>query len=287
MRSGDVIELQASSASGKSYLLYHLIVACLLPLDDDASTGTSLPSNKIAVVYDTDSTFNVRRLTEVLRRRLESKLPAHMRDSNSTSNIVTHILSLVHIFRPSSSLQLAANLRALPAWHTSNLPTSEITLLAIDSMSAYYWPDRFTTEQMRSYSASTPADASTRPFQGTLNPLHHVLTSLEALRISHAPVIVLTNWGLNPLQTPPSISDPYLFKQHLHPFPTVSSQVTISEGYLPLSHHITLQASRVVQSQSDVYESGETQNKSVVEIAGFVRSRDSEKIGRFRFIVDA
>lgn len=287
-----MIELQAPSASGKSHLLHELIVACLLPRDLRISSSVSLPSNKVAVVYDTDGTFDVRRLAVVLRRCLESRLPLRMRDPDLTTNAVTHILSLVHIFRPSSSLQLATNLRALPAWHTLNAPTSEITLVAIDSMSAYYWPDRFTAEQMRSYTSSGPVDAgSTHPSPSALNPLHHILTSLEALRVSHAPVVILTNWGLNPLKTPPLSSEPQLFKQHLHPFPTVSSQLTIPEGYPPLSHHITLQASRVAQSQPSppslvIAESENTQSKTVVEISGMVRSRGADKTGRFCFTVD-
>lgn len=268
---------------------------CLVP--PDLGARVCLPSNKLAIVYDTDGSFDIRRLAAAIRCRLvECGMQPTTQDSSNVSEAVQHILSLIHVFHPTSSLQLVANIRALPAWHGSHFPTSEIVLVAVDSISAHYWSDRHQAEQMRSYSSAATDASLTRFSSTTLNPLQHVLTAMETLRASHAPIIFLTNWGLNPLLSPTSPSEPgfQLFKQHLHPFPTISSEHSPVDGHLPLTHHITFQPVPVTQYRyfgpvdpAERQSLSERKSPSKVELSGFVRSKGTEKTARFSFAVNS
>ena len=93
-------------------------------------------------------------------------------------------------------------------------------MLVIDSISAFYWPDRYTGEQMRasavqtdpSVSGATAATASVGT-ANAVNPMHHVLTALERVRRALGVVTVMTNWGLNPV---PAAQSPF-YRQHLFP----------------------------------------------------------------------
>lgn len=229
---------------------------------------------KTAIVFDTDGTFEISRLSILLRTKLtrlfsaeesgELSLTSSVEPEPIMDDIVAGCLRRLHIFRPSSTLQLAASLLNLQNYHTRNaqLQHEEIALLAVDSLSAFYWNDRFTTEQLR---AVSPEHDSSSPFQ-------HVLAALGRVRTTYHPVVIVTNWALNPLtkscpDTRKSASP--FFKQHLRPFPTLLpypgiestsalptdgseiSERTLGSHHttyldnpkslaLPLTHHITL-----------------------------------------------
>ena len=74
-------------------------------------------------------------------------------------------------------------------------------------MSSFYWQDRFTTEQLRS-GQSFPVRT----------PFRNVILAIERLHASHRPTILLTNWGLNSVQSPSVGTFPF-FRQHLYPMP--------------------------------------------------------------------
>ncbi|KAH9922992.1 hypothetical protein B0H21DRAFT_765663 [Amylocystis lapponica] len=225
LNRGDVFEIQGPAASGKSHLLFYLIMTCIMP----SSAGSIALGgwDKAAILFDTDGTFDVRRFHMLLASRLSRLLPqdllaAEPETAVTPEALATHCLANLHIFRPTSSLQLAVTLLHLPAYHATNLDlqSTEIGLLAIDSISAFYWQDRFTVEQMQGTKQSHPESKASPP--GPANPLRHVLTALQRFRISHGPVIILTNWGLNPLEKPTSTGESLspFYKQHLHPFPS-------------------------------------------------------------------
>ncbi|KAI0830644.1 hypothetical protein BC628DRAFT_888514 [Trametes gibbosa] len=217
LNRGDVIEVQGPAASGKTHFAYHMLLTCLLP---EVHSDTELGGwGKAAVLVDTDGNFSVRRLHELLVSRLQRFLGEDDPKDVMTpplEDLATRYLQNLHVFRPTSSAQLAITLLHLPKYHATEprLQDMEIGLLVIDSMSAFYWRDRYTLEQLRD-----TADNSRTPLPP--NPLFHVLKALAKFRISHRPVILMTNWGLNPLTKPSANGDPGspFYRQHLHPFP--------------------------------------------------------------------
>ncbi len=217
LNRGDVIEVQGPATAGKTHFVYHMLLQCLLP-DRWLDTGLGGWGNA-AVLIDTDGNFSVQRFHELLvsrlRRFLGEEDPTDV-TSTSVEDLATQFLQNLHVFRPTSSAQLAITLLHLPNYHAYDprLQNKEIGLLAIDSMSAFYWRDRYTLEQLR--------DAADNP-RGALppNPLAHVLKALARFRASHRPVVLMTNWGLNLITKLPASSTlgaPF-YRQHLHPFP--------------------------------------------------------------------
>ncbi|KII93541.1 hypothetical protein PLICRDRAFT_49578 [Plicaturopsis crispa FD-325 SS-3] len=291
LNRGDVIEIQGPASCGKTHLLYQMIVNCTLPHPQGGW-------NKAVIVFDTDSTFDVRRLHELFVSRI-TRVTAEYNDPTamaSTEVLASEALARVHIFRPTSSSQLAASLLHLPVYQGIHLPEAEVGLLAIDSMSAFYWPDRFTVEQLRSLAEPGRSLAVT-------SPLQHVLDALQKYRILYSPVTVLTNWGLNPLTGAASSSNiPLNYKQHLHPFPVLSPPSTdgapeqaTARGRpvvaLPLTHHITLPFSAIPPFTPDISlaeaeEQESKYRKEIIEkgeVVGYARSSGSLRVGRFVF----
>ncbi|PBK77188.1 hypothetical protein ARMSODRAFT_949087, partial [Armillaria solidipes] len=200
-KPGDVVELQGPSASGKSHFLWYIIIRCILPTFHDAIRLDGWA--KAAVLFDTDSTFDVCRFRTILSSHL-AKLGV---PAVSIGPAIQAAMSNFHIFRPGSSMQLVASLVNLPTYHAISLSASEIGLVAVDSMSTFYWSDRFAVEQLRSFGKVSEPSSS-------VYPLHNIATVLERFHVSHNPLIILTNWGLN-LES----SSPF-YKQHLYPFPS-------------------------------------------------------------------
>lgn len=217
-----MIEIQGPASSGKTHLLYHILLSFLVPDTQIA-----------AVVYDTDAAFDIQRF----RHLLLSRLPSSALDPQEC---VRRALARLHLFRPTSLVQLAASIANLPAYHASHMPNQEIALLAIDSVSTFHWADRFAAEQLRNIA---PAMDKSVPM---VLPLHHVLDAVQSVRRSHRPLSVLTNWALN---SAPSRSES-LYKQHLHPFPALEDGIgdlgakllSDADRSSPfrLAHHITL-----------------------------------------------
>ena len=213
-----MIEIQGPALSGKTHLLYHILLAFLaFEPDPDAQIA--------AVVYDTDASFDIQRFRRLLLSRI-SRRPAVLDPLDS----LRRSLSRLHVFRPTSLAQLATSIANLPAYHASRMPNQEIALLAVDSISAFYWPDRLAAEQLRT--------------AGIL-PLHDVLDAIQSVRRSHGPLSFLTNWALN--AAPSHSGSPYT--QHLHPFPILQDAIAdlgaksadhSSSSPFRLAHHIAL-----------------------------------------------
>lgn len=288
---GDVIEIQGPPASGKTHLLYFLLINCITP-----SSYSSIELGgwgKAAIVFDTDGTFDIVHLNRLLLGRLTRLLPSNIREAQEIAKKSLHSL---HIFRPSSSSQLATTIIHLPKYHTAHLPGAEIGMLAIDSMSAFYWPDRFTVEQLR----LVPAVGETGKVPRSPSPLQHVLTALQTFRVSHGPLIIMTNWGLNVVPTTTSsMSKPAtLYRQHLYPFPSLfrnlhpnqlfpSNADTISS----LTHHITLSPPSIPHFRQDTpikdaqMEESDYRQQGIEqgEVMGIVRTPGSRRVDHFVF----
>lgn len=312
LKSGDVVEIQGPPASGKTHFLYHLVITTITPT-------THLTTNlggwdKVAVIFDTDGNFSIPRLHKLLQSRLTRLIARDPAVSNISDigDLARKAMCKVHLFRPTSSVQLAASLLYLPSYHTAQLSGDEIGLLAVDSISSFYWPDRFMVEQLGSVQSS---GTSGRGRPSSKSPLHHVLSSLEKIRLSHGPVIALTNWGINPLTKPTHNSAPTTFyKQHLYPFPVINAHnssnvpglattAIASRGnptanpnsnatsMLRLTHHITLPfvsiaPFRLGLSMEEAREQEKAYRRELVskgEVVGIVRTSGSTRVGRFTF----
>lgn len=178
------IHIHGHPASGKTHLLYFLLATCLADWE------------KAAVVFDMDGRFNISRFKQLLVSRL------------STTTIVDRCLRNIHIFRPTSTDQLAVSLAHLPKYHAKHFPDISLGIVAIHSVDALTWLDRFKAEQLR-----LP--------QGSLQKMSSIL---ETIRLSLGSVVVLTDWGL--------VHKQVHAQDDIHPNPTD----------LPRIHQITLSA---------------------------------------------
>ncbi|KAI0080250.1 hypothetical protein K474DRAFT_295278 [Panus rudis PR-1116 ss-1] len=323
LNPGDIIEVQGPAGSGKTHLVYCSLISCLMPPQDD---GIDLGGwGKAALVFDTDGCFDLARLQELLVYKLVQLISEQ--DARSSREVVAdrariiaiRFLSNVHIYRPVSSLQLAATLLNLSCAYAleSQLKDVEIGLLVIESLSTFYWEDRFTVEQLRS--------ASTDPEVPITNPIEYVLDALRQIRRTIQPVVIVTNWGLNPAGHHSS-----LFRQHLHPNLDVASQESAAAPSEPLdaiqqdhiesisqvdhetvavnpssrteddvaslrvlTHHITLspiQLPQIPQSMSleEAYSEDRPLRQRILEtreFRGIIRTSGSNKRGTFSFLI--
>lgn len=247
-----------------------------------------------AIVYDTDASFDVARLHQLLLIRLSLVFPSN---TEMTQHLAEESMQRLHVFRPNSLLQLATSLLHLPSYHEVHIPEHEIGLVAVDSVSAFYWPDRFIAEQLHRIpqSAQGPTLA---------NPLQHVLTALGRLRLSHSPSIILTNWGLNLASQ--SSGPATFYKQHLHPLPLYSENYDANTlpssmlgdlppmpGPLPLTHNITLFPVSIppFAPELSLHEAVQQEmeyRRCIVqkrEIIGLVRTTGSREISRLTFCI--
>lgn len=317
------MEIQGPAASGKTHLLYHMLVTCLIPRQHEGKDIAGW--GKAAVLFDTDARFSITRLHRLLVSRLCRLLDLDSAVDSSViaEDLANQCLKNLHVFHPASSLQLAITLLHLPRYHSTNprLQEQEIGILAIDSLSAFYWRDRYALEQLRDAADSSSENLSP-------NHLHHVVMALQRFRHSHRPVILLTNWALNSLVKPAGTGESAntFYRQHLHPFPApferhgadealasiersqrerreasvgAASDTSTSRAgrsgdsiALPLHYHFTLQPSPIdpfpasytlADAISQEHMRVALVNKG--EIRGFVRTPGDDKIGEYTFSI--
>lgn len=155
------------------------------------------------VVLDCDARWKLSRLHGILITRLNMACGEENTPFIDISAVALESLSRLHIFRPQSSIQLAATLENLPKYHMEKMPEEDIRFLFVDSISSFHWIDKWQLE---------PSASKAPSFR--LNPQKHILRCLQSFKLSHAPIIVLANWGLYPTS-----SDPSLANRLLDPFP--------------------------------------------------------------------
>ncbi|KAJ2928794.1 hypothetical protein H1R20_g8258, partial [Candolleomyces eurysporus] len=224
LRLGDVLEIQGPPASGKTHLVYYLLVTCVMP-----SHHLSLPVQgwgKAAIVFDTDGSFDIRRFKHILSQRLQKIIP-----SDQVPGVVEQSLRRLAIIKVASTLQLAVSILNVPGYLARLFPRHELGMLVVDSVSTFYWSDRFAAERPASAASSSSSPPSSNRFR-------HVVTALQRVQCSLSPVIVLSNWGLTPTQK--SAASIY-YRQHLSPFPDPFSQDAGNPALstLPISYQIT------------------------------------------------
>jgi hypothetical protein len=167
-RPNPVVEISSSlSASGKSQLLYYLIALAILPRSfGDSSIG----GHEAAVVLiDADDRFDVGALHNVTRGIIKEAKGLSDSDGNNIAQgltddkietMINSALQHVHIFRPQSSSALLATLRSLDTYlfnvschHSASRP---LQMIAIDSVTAFYWQDRLRDEVARTEDIGRP-----------------------------------------------------------------------------------------------------------------------------------
>ena len=173
-RPSPVVEISSSlSASGKSQLLYYLIAVAILPRSFGES---SIGGHEAAVVLiDADDRFDAGALRTVARgiareakgskgskglSDSDGNNPAQGPSDDELEKVVSSALQHVHVFRPQSSSALLATLCALDAYlfnischHSASRP---LQMIAIDSVTAFFWQDRLRDEVARTEDIGRP-----------------------------------------------------------------------------------------------------------------------------------
>ena len=164
IQPGNVVEFSGQEGSGKTEMLLHLIANCILPKSwkDLKLNGRSVG----VILVDTDYHFQLLRLVTVMEHRIlnaikeiEAGTVSHMNNKashldNSSEqdhlcypekysdyeNFIKTCLSRLFIAQCNSSIQFLATVLSL-----ENLLAAkpEVGVFMIDSLSAFYWVDRF------------------------------------------------------------------------------------------------------------------------------------------------
>ncbi|KAG6845753.1 hypothetical protein H0H87_003807 [Tephrocybe sp. NHM501043] len=269
---GDIVEIQGGPSSGKTHLIYNLIIACVSP---SLHGGWA----KAAVVFDMDHNFDILRLNQLLIHHLTSS-PGFRLDASSIESTAQQSLRNLHIFRPTSTGQLATTLSNLASYHSMHLGDREIGIVAIDSMSSHYWPDRFIGEQTRISAVSQPGSSH------HATSLYRVLVALKSFARTQRSVVVMSNWGLHALNNGGSSS---FYRQHLHPFPKLHPSSHLPEPGQSYGHsypeHIPILTCHITLLQPDPDAHHELQGNALeagqVKIAGLIRKPNMSSAVQF------
>ncbi|KAM9331937.1 DNA repair protein XRCC2 isoform 2-T2 [Pholidichthys leucotaenia] len=127
---GEVVEIYGTEGTGKTELLYHLLCRCVLPQE--------VGGLEVDVVFvDTDYSLDMLRLVSILDGRLTAALSTSA--SGPDESTLRSCLARLLVVHCSSSSQLLLTLHFLETTLSSR---PSVALLLIDSVSAFYWPDR-------------------------------------------------------------------------------------------------------------------------------------------------
>lgn len=219
-----MLELTSNTpAAGKTHLLYLLTAAAVMPsvaqprsADDgaavDSGSPRSRPQTGTAVIVDTDNRFDIERLAEVMSSYYRSHHAAPTTEApfeeDEFPTEVLHALQHIHILRPQSLASLVATLQDLPSYlldtsqhHSAHRP---LTLLAIDSITAFYWPERYAQE-----TASLPTDAENQYQKPPPSLYAGLVNAIKAIQAQFLCPVVAMSWSLSASkQSESSISIP-------------------------------------------------------------------------------
>ena len=312
LRRGDVIEIQGASGSGKTQLLYFIVLTTLLPFDLPLEYRPRVSSTKPAqtafkvqnlliggrgksvILCDCDSRWSLSRLHSMIVCYLQGRLkqgPFNISNAStyelrpSLEQFAENLLRYLHIFRPASTIALAATLRCLPSYHTRNMRDEDIFMLIIDPINPLYWHDRWTVEAA---DANQPRPVARPPLQAAISALHNLISVYK-------PITLLTNHALMPLAQTSTF-----YKQHLPPpYPSpfdANTHTRPKSSTLSLTHHITLPLHRMatyLPTMTFEAACADTERREMVEkwdIIGFLRTPGKSletKVGRFHFGIGA
>lgn len=140
LKNTDIIEITGDVSSGKSLLLANILAKCILPdrYDDIHIKGLAAS----AVLINTDCHFQISKLVKVMSTIVTDvyKSVDRKRMNNETINeIVNDVLDNLIIINCYGKDQFLLTLHTLESILFRN---EKIVILAIDSISAYYWQTR-------------------------------------------------------------------------------------------------------------------------------------------------
>lgn len=247
LRRGDVVELQGLPSSGKTTLLLYLAATAILMRNahvriDRQVLEIPIGGKEETVVWiDCTGRFDIDRLAVLVRHQIVTLVTRYRapkgigapRDEEIDS-LVDECLSRLHVFYPSSMLQLAATVQNLPEWTKTNA-FDELGTVLIDGMSEFAWIDQFELEQkqqqQQQFAATTTAAETaaragyTRPAEQP--PLRLLVTAIARLRRTIAPLVFITQWVFRPhsiLRHTSQDGFPFYSHHYAPPFwPSISS----------------------------------------------------------------
>lgn len=240
LRRGDVVELQGLPSSGKTTLLLYLAATAILMraahvrIDRQVLEIPIGGKEETVVWIDCTGRFDIDRLANLVRHQIVTLITRYRapkgigapRDEEIDS-LVDECLSRLHVFYPSSMLQLAATVQNLPEWTKTNA-FDELGTVLIDGMSEFAWIDQFELEQKQQVAATAEAAArggATRPAEQP--PLRLLGTAIAHLRRTIAPLVFITQWVFRPHSVLRHTSEdglPFYSHHYAPPFwPSISS----------------------------------------------------------------
>ena len=135
--SKDVCELYGEEGSGKTQYLLHLIALYILPGEWN---GIVLGGKDTGVIFmDNDYHFNVLRLTVIMEQRITSAVGEDTVSDEQLDTFIKQCLKNLYLVRCSSSAQMIITLYSLEPILKNK---SNVSVLMIDSIAAFYWIDR-------------------------------------------------------------------------------------------------------------------------------------------------
>ncbi|KAL3871704.1 hypothetical protein ACJMK2_039687 [Sinanodonta woodiana] len=148
LKGKEVIELYGAEGTGKSETLLHFIVRCILPKSWKSVELSGCDAHVIFI--DTDYKFSILRLASLLERYILNAVGRARQNSDETDfqcpgseeteNFIKECLKKLYIIRCTSSTQLIITLHSLENIICNN---PNISAVMIDSISAFYWIDRY------------------------------------------------------------------------------------------------------------------------------------------------
>lgn len=132
------VEINGDPGSGKTLLLTQLIAACILPLEYN---GLDI----IVLLINADHHFQLRKLTKIMKKHLKISDKSEFLDDTKTEEIIELSLKNLLIINCTNYHQFICHLYSLPSILSSN---NKIGIVALDSISAFYWQARETEKHL-------------------------------------------------------------------------------------------------------------------------------------------
>lgn len=218
LRRGDVVEIQGLPASGKSELMLYLAATALLmrtahvrvdqrvlevPVGGKEESVVWLSCAATACAVDLDRLAGLLRhqiVVAVTRYRAPRGIGAP-RD-REYDVLVEECLARLHVFSPTSMLQLAVTLRTLPEWAGRNAFEPLGTVL-LDGMSELAWLDQHDLEQKQAnlgggVASGAAPTAAPRTKPSDQPPVRLVCAAIAHLRRTLAPLVFISQWVFRP-----------------------------------------------------------------------------------------
>ncbi|EMR09702.1 hypothetical protein PNEG_01889 [Pneumocystis murina B123] len=226
LQYGDILEFQGPYGSGKRHLLYFIASTTLLPKVYESNDKKEVIGGleEGIVLLDCSRKWQTFRLEEIMYEKIKNIFKKNQNntinekdDAESKNKIIKNIikesLSRLYIFRPENSISLIATLKYLPHYFKSYANDLKIRYVFLDSISAFYWKDRYSDL------------LSNSSLQEQINIIYKRITQLlKKFCYTWCSLAISTNWVLQ-------------VSQNFNPYTTDIRYFTISEDSFQIYHH--------------------------------------------------